>query len=70
MPPAEIGPSQDCTGFGTFCSLAPVGMKKIVLLPSDYKIMFFKLSADIKFMPINLDLFPEFGDFVPPIRQV
>ena len=45
-------------------------MKKIVLLPSDYKIMFFKLSADIKFMPINLDLFPDFGDFVSPVRQV
>ena len=44
--------------------------EKIVLLPSDYKSMFFKLSADIKFMPINQDLVPEFGDFVPPIRQV
>ena len=44
--------------------------EKIVLLPSDYKSMFFKLSADIKFMPINLDLEPIFGDFVPPIRQV
>ena len=28
--------------------------------------MFFKLSADIKFMPINLDLVPDFGDFVRP----
>ena len=43
---------------------------KITLLPSDYKSMFFKLSADIKFMPINLDLELIFGDFVPPIRQV
>ena len=30
--------------------------------------MFFKLSADIKVIPINLDLVPDFGDFVPPIR--
>ena len=44
--------------------------EKIVMLPSDYKSMFFKLSADAKFMPINLDLEPNFGDFVPPIRQV
>ena len=44
--------------------------EKIVLLPSDYKSMFFKISADIKFMPINLDLVPDFGDFVPPILQV
>ena len=45
--------------------------EKIVLLPSDYKSMFFKLSADIQFMPIiNLDLVPDFGDFAPPIRQV
>ena len=26
--PTEIGPSQDCTSFGTFCSLVPVGMKR------------------------------------------
>ena len=53
-----------------FCSLVPVGMKKTVLLLSDYKRVFFKLSADIKFMPINLDLVPDFDDFLPPIRQV
>ena len=43
---------------------------KIVVSASDYKSMFFKLSADIKFMPINLDLVPDCDDFVPPIRQV
>ena len=44
--------------------------EKIVLWPSYYKSLFFKISADIKFMPINLDLVPDFGDFVLPIRQV
>ena len=32
--------------------------------------MFFKLSVDMKFTPIKLDLVTYFGDFVPPIRQV
>ena len=32
--------------------------------------MIFKLSSDIISMPINLDLVSDFGDFVPPIRQV
>ena len=70
MTPAEIGPSQDCTSFTNILLSRSCRNENIVLLPSDSKSVFFKLSADIKFMPINLDLEPDFSDFVPPIRQV
>ena len=66
--PAEIGPRQ--YEFWNILLSRSCRNENIVLLLSDYKSMFFKLSADIKFMPINLDLEPIFGDFVPPIRQV
>ena len=71
MTPVEIGPSQDCTFVGTICSLAPVGMKRSFCYQQIIiKSMFFELSADIKFIPINPDLVLAFGDFVLPIRQV
>ena len=52
--------------FGTFCSLAPVEMKILFCYHQIIKVsVFFKLSADIQFMPIiNLDLGPDFGNFV------
>ena len=56
MTPAEIGPSHDQSEFWNILLSRSCRNEKFVLLPSDYKSMFFKLSADIKFMPINLDL--------------